>query len=232
MFGLSVLALVVACAASLGMGRYNLNLGDVVGMLWSTATGQANQANQANQATWSAADYGLLFNVRLPRLVASAVVGAALALAGVTFQGVFRNPLVSPDVLGVSQGASVGAAAAILWAGSVAMVPVAALVGGFGTAVIGLLKFIADPETELPAITYWQMGSLASSRSNDVVLVSCLVVPCMVLLFLLRWRVNVLSLGDAEAQSLGVNLVVTRGVAIFLATLMTAASVCISGTVA
>lgn len=106
------------------------------------------------------------------------------------------------------------------------------IVGGFGTAVIGLLKFIADPETELPAITYWQMGSLASSRSNDVVLVSCLVVPCMVLLFLLRWRVNVLSLGDAEAQSLGVNLVVTRGVAIFLATLMTAASVCISGTVA
>lgn len=106
------------------------------------------------------------------------------------------------------------------------------IVGGFGTAVIGLLKFIADPETELPAITYWQMGSLASSRGNDVVLVSCLVVPCMVLLFLLRWRVNVLSLGDAEAQSLGVNLVVTRGVAIFLATLMTAASVCISGTVA
>ena len=203
----------------------------------------------------------MLFNVRLPRLAAAALIGAALAIAGACFQAVFRNPLVSPYLLGVSQGASVGAAAAImLGAGATYAIQGSALaggliavgltvliprllrnestlmlvlsgviVGGFGTAALGALKFIANPETQLAQIVFWQMGSLQDVRPDNLTQFACVAIPCILLLLAMRWRVNILSLGDDEARTLGINLVRTRGMVILLATLVTATSVCIGG---
>ena len=203
----------------------------------------------------------MLLTVRIPRLLAAGLIGAALAIAGATFQAVFRNPLVSPYLLGVSQGASVGAATAILLgvgtslaiqgsalAGGLAAVLLTVtiprllrnestlmlvlsgvIVGGFGTAALGALKFIANPETQLAQIVFWQMGSLQDVRANALTQVALVAGPCILLLLAMRWRVNILSLGDDEARTLGINLTRTRGVTILLATLITATSVCIGG---
>lgn len=210
-------------------------------------------------------DENLLFNVRLPRLAAAGLIGAALAISGATFQAVFRNPLVSPYLLGVSQGASVGASISIL-AGlgattlilqgsaltgglSAVLVTVAipkllknqstlmlvlsgVIVGGFGTAALGALKFIADPETQLAQIVFWQMGTLQDVRASSLSQFAAVAIPCILLLLALRCRINILSLGDDEAQTLGINLPQTRGIIIVLATLITATSVCIGGPIA
>lgn len=250
----SVLVLLGAVLWSLSEGRFPIPARQIPGMLASRVL--------PVDPTWTPAQLGLLETIRLPRVLASVVVGAALSLSGATFQGIFRNPLVSPDLLGVSQGASVGAASAILLGAAASGVGLSALVGGLlavllattiprilrndstlmlvlsgvvvaglANALIGVLKFVADPETQLASITYWQMGSLADVRSPGVVQAAWLAVPCAVGLLLLRWRVNVLSLGDADAKSLGMNLRRTRGLAVLLATVLTASSVCIAGTV-
>lgn len=205
---------------------------------------------------------GILYSVRVPRMLAAVLVGAVLSLAGATYQGIFRNPLVSPDVLGVSQGASVGAASAILLGfagpgvalfalvGGLAAVIAATsiprllrndstlmlvlsgvIVGGFATAAVGLLKFVADPETQLAAITFWQLGSLSDVRTAGLARSALLAVPAAAVLLLMRWRVNVISLGDVEAKALGVDLRRDRGVTILLATVLTAAAVSLAGTV-
>ena len=201
----------------------------------------------------------MLLTVRIPRLLAAGLIGAALAIAGATFQAVFRNPLVSPYLLGVSQGASVGAASAILLgvgtslaiqgsalAGGLAAVLLTVssphllknqstlmlvlsgvIVGGFGTAALGALKFIANPETQLAQIVFWQMGSLQDVRAEALTQFALVAAPCILLLLAMRWRINILSLGDDEARTLGINLTRTRGITILLATLVTATSVCI-----
>ena len=203
----------------------------------------------------------MLLTVRIPRLLAAGLIGAALAIAGATFQAVFRNPLVSPYLLGVSQGASVGAATAILLGvgttiaiqgsalaggliavlltvtiprllrneSTLMLVLSGVIVGGFGTAALGALKFIANPETQLAQIVFWQMGSLQDVRVDALTQFALVAGPCILLLLAMRWRVNILSLGDDEARPLGINLSRTRGVTILLATLITATSVCIGG---
>lgn len=203
----------------------------------------------------------MLLTVRIPRLLAAGLIGASLAIAGATFQAVFRNPLVSPYLLGVSQGASVGAATAILLGvgttiaiqgsalaggliavlltvtiprllrneSTLMLVLSGVIVGGFGTAALGALKFIANPETQLAQIVFWQMGSLQDVRVDALTQFALVAGPCILLLLAMRWRVNILSLGDDEARTLGINLSRTRGVTILLATLITATSVCIGG---
>jgi ABC-type fe3+-siderophore transport system, permease component len=103
------------------------------------------------------------------------------------------------------------------------------IVGGFGTAALGALKFIANPETQLAQIVFWQMGSLQDVRAPALGQFAFIAIPCIMLLLAMRWRINILSLGDDEARTLGVNLTQTRGVTILLATLITAVSVCIGG---
>ena len=103
------------------------------------------------------------------------------------------------------------------------------IVGGFGTAALGALKFIANPETQLAQIVFWQMGSLQDVRAEALAQFALVAVPCILLLLAMRWRINILSLGDDEARTLGINLTRTRGITILLATLVTATSVCIGG---
>lgn len=248
-------ALTVALSlAALCLGRYELSIVDVVKILLSPVLGL--------QQTWTDAMANVVFQVRLPRVFAALLVGAGLAISGTTYQGIFKNPLVSPDLLGVSAGACVGAALAILNGLGAGGIQVGALLGGllavaittsipkllknssslilvlagiivagFMSSALGLLKYVADPETQLPEIVFWQMGSLATTSMYDVVMVMPAMLISMVLLVAVRWRINILSLGEEEAGSLGINTKMIRGLAIICSTIATACAVCISGTV-
>jgi iron complex transport system permease protein len=203
----------------------------------------------------------VIFQIRGPRVLAAIVIGAALSGAGAVFQNMFRNPLVSPDILGVSSGAALGAVLAIFFslpllaiqgfafAGgllAVALVyfignavrghdPILALiltgvvVGTLFGSCIALLKTLADPYNQLPAITFWLLGSLSSVSPMDLWIAIPLVLLGLVPIFLLRWRMNLLSLSDDEASALGVNVKWMRIVIVACATLITAAAVAISG---
>ena len=212
--------------------------------------------------SWDAMDENLLLGVRFPRTMATVIVGAALALSGVVYQGIFKNPLVSPDFLGVSSGACVGAAIAILLSLSAGLVQVFAffggilavtltllipkllrsdsnimlvlagiIVGGAMSSVLGFIKYIADPETQLAAITYWQLGSFAYVDNKAVLSVLPLSIVAAIILLAMAWWINILSLGEQEARSLGANVSLLRGVCIVCSTVLTAGAVCISGTI-
>jgi iron complex transport system permease protein len=203
----------------------------------------------------------VIYQVRGPRVLAALVVGAALAAAGAAYQGMFRNPLVSPDILGVSSGAALGAALAIFLSWDLIGIQILAFAGGLAAVglvygigaslrgrdplltlilagvVIGtllgscvsLLKYLADPYNQLPAITFWLLGSLAGASLADLKVVVPTVLVGLVPLTLLRWRMNLLTLPDDEARALGVDTRRLRLAVVCAATLITAASVAISG---
>jgi iron complex transport system permease protein len=208
-----------------------------------------------------AAVENVIWQVRGPRVVAAVLVGAALAVAGTAFQGLFRNPLVSPDILGVSTGAALGAVLAIFLSQNILMTQVFAFAGGLaavglvygvgsrlrghdpllalvltgvviGTllgSAIALLKYLADPYNQLPAITFWLLGSLASIAPKDLLVAAPLALAGLVPMLLLRWRMNLLALPDDEARALGVDTRRLRTLVVACATLMTASVVAISG---
>ena len=241
-----------ALLGSLLLGRYALSPGQLLHMLWTKVTGGA--------ADWPLSDDKVVFAVRLPRVAAAALVGAALAVSGAAYQGMFRNPMVSPDILGASTGAGFGAAVAILlgagyfgisaaafccgllavaaaWLVSrlskadqaVALILAGMMISSLFSAGTSFVKLVADTQQQLPAITYWLMGSLSSIKDKDVVFLAIPVALGMIPLFFLRWRMNLLTLGEEEAQSMGVNTRRLRGVVIVCATLLTSASVAVSG---
>ena len=237
---------------SLLVGRYTLSPGHLIHMLWTRISGGA--------ADWPISDDKVVFAVRLPRVAAAALVGAALAVSGAAYQGMFRNPMVSPDILGASTGAGFGAAVAILlgagyfgisaaafccgllavaaaWLVSrlskadqaVALILAGMMISSLFSAGTSFVKLVADTQQQLPAITYWLMGSLSSIKDKDVLFLSIPVTLGMVPLLVLRWRMNLLTLGEEEAQSMGVNTRRLRGTVIVCATLLTSASVAVSG---
>ena len=237
---------------SLLVGRYALSPGQLVHMLWARISGGA--------ADWPISDDKVVFAVRLPRVAAAALFGAALAVSGAAYQGIFRNPMVSPDILGASTGAGFGAAVAILlgagyfgisaaafccgllavaaaWLVSrlskadqaVALILAGMMISSLFSAGTSFVKLVADTQQQLPAITYWLMGSLSSIKDKDVVFLAIPVTLGMIPLFFLRWRMNLLTVGEEEAQSMGVNTRRLRGTVIVCATLLTSASVAVSG---
>lgn len=204
----------------------------------------------------------IVLNIRLPRALLGALVGASLAVSGAAFQGVFRNPLVSSSILGVSPGAGFGAALAILlfdhsfmiylfsFGFGIAAVLLSYLIGrSYNTtstimlvlggtiissvfsSLISLVKYLADPLDQLPKITFWLMGSLASASYNDIIIAGIPMVLGIIGLMAIRWRINILSMGDKEARALGVNLRLLKGILIASATLATAGAVCVSGVI-
>ena len=212
------------------------------------------------QQTWTREMETVVINIRLPRIVMASLVGCALSAAGAAYQGVFQNPMASPDVLGASSGAAFGAALAILLGGSARIVTSAAfasslvtvmvvyliaerapglrvvnlilagiMVGSLFTAGTSYIKLVADPSNQLPAITYWMMGSLSGSKLSQVAFVIAPMALGLVPLLLIRWQINILTLGDEEARTLGVHTNRLRMVVIFCATLITAASISVSG---
>lgn len=247
-----VVFLVVAFFASLMLGRFPIDPEQAMGML-------ASKLFQV-EPFWTDQQETLFFNVRLPRILLALLVGCCLATAGAAYQGTFQNPLVSPDILGASQGAAFGAAIAILlgfanWGISVTaflmalftvflvllissrakgnhmMVVVLAsvMVSSLFSAGVSYAKLVADPTDELAEITYWLMGSVTGATLPKIATVFPIMLVGCVILFAMRWRINILTMGDDEASTMGVNARAIRVVIIVAATLITAASVCVTG---
>lgn len=246
--------LVILILLCMCVGKYSLTPGECLQIIFGKITGA--------DPSWEPMDENLLLGVRLPRVMATVVVGAALALSGAVYQGIFKNPLVSPDFLGVSSGACIGAAVAILLSLSSAMVQVCAFVGGIVavsltvmipkamrsssnimlvlagiivsgamSSILGFIKYIADPETQLAAITYWQLGSFAYVDTPALMGILPLSIIAAAIILAMSWWINILSMGEQEAQSLGANVGLLRGICIVCATVLTAGAVCISGTI-
>ena len=242
------------------VGRYAVRVDKTVCILLDSALRKLSRGAWGLAQLWTDTEATIVLNVRLPRILAAALVGAALSTAGVCYQGMFRNPMVSPDLLGASTGAGFGAALAILCAAgylaitlsafffglaavllaylisrksrleeALSMVLAGMMISSLFTAGTSFIKLVADTDNQLPAITYWLMGSLTSVRAQDVRFAALPILIGLIPLLLLRWRINLLTLSDAEARSLGVDTRRLRLVVIVCATLMTAASVAISG---
>ncbi len=243
---------------SFWIGRYPLHLADVPLILLSHLPGLSITPH------WPKVADIVVMDVRLPRLTAALLVGMALSASGAAYQGVFRNPMVSPDILGVAAGASFGASLAILCNADIVVIQLAAFGSGLlavamtyaivvlrrgrsdgvlmlvlvgiivdivFSALVALLKYAADPDSTLPEITFWLMGSLASVSMRDLTAAAVPILIGCALLSLLRWRLNVLSFGDEEAKAMGVNVRAVRGIVILGATLMTSAAVAVAGVV-
>jgi iron complex transport system permease protein len=250
-FGVLVAGLIVAFT----VGRYPVGLADVFHVLIAKLTGGASGVPPAVE--------NVILLVRGPRVLAAVLVGAALAVAGTAFQGLFRNPLVSPDILGASSGAALGAVTGIFFSLGVLGIQGLAFVGGLaavaavyaiGSAVssrdpilvlvltgvvigallgagVGLIKYLADPYNQLPAMTFWLLGSLAATGVSDLIPLLGPVALGTLVLFVLRWRMNVMSLPDEEARALGIATGPLRVAIVAAATLVTSASVATSGVI-
>ena len=246
------IACVVLSAISLMLGRYPISPDQAITMIGSTFL--------PIDVTWTDQEAAVFFNVRLPRIALALLVGCCLSTAGAAFQGTFQNPLVSPDILGASQGAAFGAAVAILLGFAsfgislmafifalitVTLVVVVAqvargnqvltvvlagvMVSSLFSAGVSFTKLVADPSNQLPAITYWLMGSLTGASVHDVQIVIVPMLVGLIVLFALRWRINILTMGDDEAATMGVNAQRLRIIIIAAATLVTASSVAVTG---
>jgi iron complex transport system permease protein len=235
-------ALVLLVIVAFAVGRFPVSAGDLASILWAHLTGSEHGLDPTIET--------VVLRIRGPRVGAALLIGAALAAAGAAYQNMFRNPLVSPDILGVSAGAAVGAVLGIFLSLNVIMIQSLAFAFGLGAvglvyvtanavrghdpllgACVALMKYLADPYNQLPAITFWLLGSLASATPDDVWSTLPLMLLGLVPMWLLRWRINLLSLDDEEARALGVETGRIRLVVIASATLMTSAAVAISGVI-
>ena len=253
--GIALATLVALVLLAFAVGRFPISPADLGRLLWAAVTGAPPELPDA-MAT-------VVFRVRGPRILTALVVGAALAAAGAAYQGLFRNPLVSPDILGASAGAALGAVLGIYGSFGVAAIqglafalglfavaltyaigaslrhpdPVLVLVLAgivigtlFGSGV-ALMKYLADPYNQLPAMTFWLLGSLAGVTPADLGAILPAVMGGLVPLVLLRWRINVMTLGEEEARALGADTRWIRLAVVAAATLMTAAVVSVSGVI-
>lgn len=250
----AVLGAVFAAAlfGSVLLGRFSVTPKELFRLLLSRLT--------ETEQGWRDGAENVVFQIRLPRVAAAALIGAALAVAGVSYQGMFRNPMVSPDILGASTGAGFGAALAILLGAgyfgismsafvfgllavaaaylvscmsrtnqTIALILSGMMVSSLFSAGTSYIKLVADTQQQLPAITYWLMGSLSSIKPRDVLFLVIPVTIGLVPLWILSWRMNLLTLGEEEARSMGVNTRLLRFTVILCATLLTASSVAVSG---
>ncbi len=245
---------ILAFFISFTIGRYGISLSEILNIFFSKVFGL--------EATWTTTAETVIFKVRTPRILAAMLVGGALSVSGAAYQGLFKNPMVSPDILGASAGAGFGAAMGILMSFGIIGIQISSFLFGLGavaltliistiikkgsnavlvlvltgmvvstlfTSFISITKYLADPYSKLPAITFWLMGGLSSISMKDVSIIILPILFGTVPLILLRWKLNVLSFGEEEAKALGIRTSVLRIIIIVCSTLLTAASVSICG---
>lgn len=264
---LTLVAMLIATCAiavvAMGLGRFGVPPNEVARILVARALELTHlDAIASLRQTWTAEETTVVLNIRLPRVLLALVVGGGLAVSGAGLQALFRNPLVSPDIIGVSSGAAFGGVIAIaLGLGSVAVLggsfllgvaavlivllfgqvragsPVLMIILGgiviasFFSALVSLVTFLADPYTTLPAVTFWLMGSLATASYHSLAVTTVPVLLGLGVVFVLRWRINILALGDEDALSLGVNPRRLRVVLITAIALVVAATVAVAGVI-
>ncbi|WP_026073698.1 FecCD family ABC transporter permease [Acetivibrio cellulolyticus] len=246
--------LLAAFLMSFSLGRYGISLSEILKVLISKIFGLGT--------TCTAATETVIFKVRIPRILVAMLVGGALSMSGASYQGLFKNPMVSPDILGASAGAGFGAAMGILMNFGICGIQISSFLFGLGavaltfiistiigkgnnavlvlvltgmvvsnlfSSFISITKYLADPYSKLPAITFWLMGGLTSISMKDVWVILIPIILGAVPLFLMRWKLNVLSFGDEEAKAMGIDTGRVRIIIIVCSTLLTAASVSVSG---
>ena len=243
---------IVTALIALGIGRYFINPAEVMEAILGRFTGEYEIAEMAYKTIW---------NLRIPRILLALLVGAGLSTAGCAFQSLFANPLATPDTLGVASGASFGAALGILlgfdmlgmqltsffmgalaviltWLGGSgkgkglsSVVLSGIMIGSLFNALVSLVKYVADAETQLPAITYWLMGGLNSAGYQNLKFGAPPIIVGILVLYLIRWRMNLLPLSEDEAKSSGINIYALRAVTIVCATMITASCVSMCGQV-
>ncbi|MBO4915964.1 MAG: iron ABC transporter permease [Oscillospiraceae bacterium] len=242
------------------LGRYSVSLDTTLRILWARLAALCTFGRAILPQTWTDTEAAVVLNIRLPRILCAILVGAALSAAGASYQGMFRNPMVSPDLMGASTGAGFGAALAILlgagyWGitltafcfglaavalaylvsrfsrlnATLALVLAGVMISSLFSACTSFVKLVADTQDQLPAITYWLMGSLSSVKAGDTVFAAAAILLGLIPLVLLRWRINLLTVSEAEARSLGLRSGRLRLAVILAATLVTSASVSVSG---
>lgn len=243
---------IVTALIALGIGRYFITPAEVLEAIAGRFTGSYEISEMAYKTIW---------NLRVPRILLALLVGAGLSIAGCAFQSLFANPLATPDTLGVASGASFGAALGILlgfdmlgmqmtsfvmgalavaltWLGGSgkgrglsSVVLSGIMMGSLFNALVSLVKYVADAETQLPAITYWLMGGLNSAGYRSLLFGAPPIILGILVLFFIRWRMNLLPLSEDEAKSSGVNIYALRAVTIICATMITASCVSMCGQV-
>ena len=237
--------------AAIGMGRFSMSIPQTLATLFTGSFPEIEVTQTMRN---------VIFNIRLPRVLLSLLAGAGLSVAGASFQGLFSNPLATPDTLGVATGASFGAALGILLGCNMFLTQVCALAMGMlavavvyavsrvrgGTnmvmmslggmvvrslcsALVSMIKYVADPQDVLPAITFWLMGSLSATNFQTLLLGAPFILAGTAMIFALRWRLNVLSLNEDEAHTLGVNVSLLRVLVILASTMITASVVSMCG---
>src|SRR5215471_3296455 len=226
-FAVALAALIIGVLIAFTVGRYPITLSDLFSLFLGKFSGRPPDVPSIVE--------NVIWQVRGPRVVAAVLVGAALAVAGTAFQGLFRNPLVSPDILGASSGAALGAVLGIFFSLGVIGIESLAFTGGLlavaavyiigsllqsrdpilvlvltGVVIgsllgagVGLVKYLADPYNQLPAMTFWLLGSLAATTVSDLLPLTGPVAVGTIVLIALRWRLNVMSLPEDEARALG-----------------------------
>ena len=241
---------VLACISML-VGQYGMSLSETIKTIFGVNDNPQSQMISS-----------ILLNIRLPRTVAAILIGGALAVAGITYQCVFRNMLVSQDVLGVSTGACVGAATAIIFnlstfyiqglsfiSGILSVIVVfllaksikaektlslvlsGILVSGLMSSVLGYIKYMANPQTQLQSIIFWIMGDISTISMQQIYQVLIPMLVCIALIFFNRWKLNFFCYSDSEATNLGFNINLYRVLFIISATILVALSVSISGSI-
>lgn len=249
-----LLALLVAVVASFGLGRYPITPGELFGILLSKFL--------PIEPFWTKKMETVLFQIRLPRIALACLVGCALSAAGCAYQGVFQNPMGSPDILGASKGSAFGAALSLLlglgsrwtmaaafffglvsmglvWLFSsrakgkrvVSLILAGIIVSSLFEAGTSYIKLVADPGDQLPNITYWLMGSLSGANPETLALALPVMLVPLAVLLVLRWQLGLITVGEDEARSMGVNVRAVRLAVLASATLLTAAGVAVSGVI-
>jgi iron complex transport system permease protein len=234
------------------LGRYPVPIRQILHVILTTPLGSVFDHTDAHRV--------VVEIVRLPRILLVVLCGMGLSLSGAAMQGVFRNPLVGPEIVGVSAGASFGGVLAIMLSlsqvgvvtlaflfglaalvfafglarlagrsGILGLVLSGVIVGAFFGALVGLGQYVADPQTKLPSIVYWLLGSFVGATYEKLAIVAGVMLVCGTLLMMLRWRINLLSLGDTDAATLGVNIEILRWGIVTLVALIVAAQVSVSG---
>ncbi len=248
--GISVLLILLPIVISivcLGFGRLSVPINEIIDYFRGNAITKQNEL--------------ILANIRIPRIISACLVGASLPLAGLIFQSYFSNPLATPDTLGVASGSSFGAALAILLGLNIFGIEITAFIFGILTIMLtgitgikrdeskqtiilsgiivgslfqsltSLVKFVADTDTVLPSITFFLMGSFQSIGKETLFVSGPIIILCIIIIFLLRWRINLLTVDEDVVKTMGVNITLLRAIVIVAATIITAISIAMAGQV-
>ncbi|MBN4083825.1 iron ABC transporter permease [Mycoplasma sp. CSL10137] len=254
LFGITILLSLLIIFISLCFGRYNINFNKFLQIIF----GKLNTENTI--------EYNVILNLRLPRTLLAFMVGGALTLSGLIYQETFQNNLVSPSILGVSSGSSVGAGFAIvlglsnvMWGMGVSffafifgiltilitifvskmfkntktlsLILAGIIITGFMSSVISVIKTVANEQTQLPSIIFWLMGSFSEVKMYQVWIFMPIYIVSIIILFSIRWRINIISRGEEIAQSRGLNYKYYRWIIIIISTLLTASSIAVAGNI-